>query len=78
MASRVITLFEEWGITDDRWKLAVDATFARSIPIPLDDGSVRLLAFTLLPQWTKARWRDGVLQPAKLYCLAKAPYLDKQ
>lgn len=78
VASRVITLFEEWGITDDRWKLAVDATFARSIPIALDDGSVRLLAFTLMPQWTKARWRDGVLQPAKLYCLAKSTYLDKQ
>ena len=76
IASRTIGLFERWGITDDRWSLAVDASFARSLPVVMDDDSVRLLAFTLMPQWTKARWRNGVLQPAKLYCLGKASYLD--
>ncbi|MBQ9005934.1 MAG: hypothetical protein IJ092_06125 [Atopobiaceae bacterium] len=77
VASRVINLFEEWGITDDRWQRAVEATFARSIPVERDNGSIGKFAFTLMPQWTKARWRNTVLQPAKLYCLANACMLDK-
>ena len=77
VASRLIRLFEQWDIVDDRWKLAVDATFARSIPVVRDDGSLDKLAFTVMPQWTKARWRNAVLQPAKLYCLVRASLLEE-
>jgi hypothetical protein len=29
-----------------------------------------------MPQWVKARWIDGVLQPAKLYHIASAGLLE--
>ena len=71
-ASDVVELLERWGIADKRWKSAVDATFARALPVELDDGTAGRYAFTLMPQWLKVRWRAGTLQPAKLYFLANA------
>ena len=75
-ASRIMHLFEKKGITDDRWKLVPEATFARALPMKRDDGSLGKFGFTLMPQWTKVRWRDGVLQPAKMYYLANATFLQ--
>ncbi|MBP3893652.1 MAG: hypothetical protein J6D34_06375 [Atopobiaceae bacterium] len=73
--SRVMHLFEEWGIADKRWRLGAEAAFARSIPVELDDGSAGRFAFTLMPQWVKARWTDKALQPSKLYMLGSAGLL---
>ncbi len=72
----VMGLLEEWGAADGRWKLAVESAFARAIPVELDDGEVGRYAFTLMPQWNKARWNDGALQPSKLYHLAHAALLE--
>ena len=77
-ASHVVGQLEQWGAADERWHLAADATFARALPIELDDGSYRRYAFTLMPHWIKARWTDGALQPSKLYCLAHAGLLDNK
>lgn len=70
--ANVFGMFQDWGIADERWKLAADAAFARALPVELEDGSQAKYSFTLMPQWTKARWSNGVLQPAKLYYLATA------
>lgn len=75
-AASLMGLFERWGAVDGRWRLAADAAFARSLPVERGDGSVGRFAFTLFPQWTKARWRAGVLQPAKLYFLANGGFLE--
>lgn len=75
-AARVMELLEGWGVADERWKLAAGATFARSIPVALDDGSMGRFCFTVHPQWVKARWNKGVLQQAKLYYLGKAKLID--
>ena len=40
------------------------------------DGSTGRYAFTLMPQWVKARWTAGVLQPSKLYHFANACLLE--
>lgn len=69
VASRIMSTLEEWGAADERWRLVPDTAFARALPVELDDGSIGRFSFTLLPQWSKARWIDGVLQPAKLYLL---------
>lgn len=69
---QVMCQLEDWGAADERWKLAPAATFARSVDVELDDGSCGRLAFTLMPQWVKARWTASVLQPSKLYFLARA------
>lgn len=73
--SRSMQLLESWGIADDRWKLIPDAAFARSIPVEREDGSLGRFSFTLMPGWAKARWRNGVLQPAKFYFFGKAGIL---
>ena len=72
VACRVLSLLEEWGVADNRWKLDAQAAFARAIPVQLPNGNTGDFALTLLPQWVKARWHDGVLQPAKLYLNAHA------
>lgn len=71
-AARVLGMLEGWGVADGRWRLAGDAAFARSVDVELEDDATGRYAFTLMPQWAKARWRAGVLQPAKLYLLAHA------
>ncbi|MBR3158340.1 MAG: hypothetical protein IKF14_04470 [Atopobiaceae bacterium] len=73
-AEKVMSLLQLMGAADERWKLAPGAAFARAIPVTLDDGTPNKLAFTLMPQWSKARWRAGELQPAKLYYLGKASF----
>ena len=74
--ARVFNMLEEWNVADGRWKQAIRSAFARAIPVELDDGSLGRFAFTLMPQWAKARWTGGVLQPSKLYHLARATLLD--
>ena len=75
-AARVMKLLEEWGVADGRWKLGGEAAFARALPVEQEDGSLERYAFTLMPQWVKARWKAGALQPAKLYHLAKAGFTN--
>lgn len=74
--ARVMEQFEDWGAADTRWKRAIESAFARALPIKLNGGETGRFAFTLMPQWTKARWTDGVLQPAKLYHLAHSGLLE--
>ena len=37
-----------------------------------EEGKEGRYAFVLTPNWIKVRWRGGVLQPSKLYCLGNA------
>ena len=74
--ARVMNLLKKWGIADDRWSLAADAAFARALPVELDDGTLGRYSLTLMPQWAKVRWCDGVLQPAKLYLIAHAGVVE--
>ena len=73
--ARVMGLLERWGAADDRWRLAADMAFARALPVELDGGGYGRFALTLMPQWAKARWVAGALQPSKLYHLAHAGLL---
>ena len=68
--AKYIGLLQKWGLADERWKKALDAVFARALP--LRDGA---LTFSLFPQWFKVRWTDKKLQPSKMYLLAKAGFL---
>ena len=74
--AKLFGLFEQWGIADERWKLAADAAFARGLPVEREDGSKGVVSLVLLPQWVKARWRNRVLQPAKLYYLGSSDVID--
>ena len=75
-AARVMNLLERWGIADDRWHLVAEAAFARALPATQPDGTLVRYGFTLMPQWVKVRWANKVLQPSKLYHLAKAGPLN--
>ena len=74
---RVMNLLEQWGMADERWRLAPGAAFARAIPVEGEDGELAKYAFTLMPQWVKARWRGGVGQISKLYFLGSAGLIDE-
>lgn len=78
VGAHVMGALEEWGAADERWRLGVQAAFARGIPVLKDDGTPGNYAFTIMPQWVKTRWRGGVLQPAKLYHLAHAGLLNRK
>ncbi len=74
--ARVMKLLQDWGVADDRWKLAGDLAFARALPVELENGETGKYALTLMPNWLKVRWANGVLQPSKLYLHAHAGLLD--
>lgn len=74
---RVMGLLEGWGAADERWKVAGQMAFARGIPVELEAGGVGGFAFTLMPQWVKARWTSCELQPSKLYHLESAGLLGE-
>ena len=74
-SARVMEVLQEWGIADERWKLGVDATMTRAIPVELEDGSLGRYAFSIMPMWVKARWSAGVLQPSKFYLQGSAGLL---
>ena len=76
--ANVMNLLEKWGAADERWHLGAEAAFANAIPAWREDGSICKWAFTLMPQWAKARWKDGVLQPSKLYLLGSAGPLENE
>ena len=69
-SGRFMELLEDWGVSDARWRPAIQSAFARALPVGLDDGGKGRFAFTLMPQWAKVRWTDCALQPSKLYHLA--------
>jgi hypothetical protein len=75
--AQVMNLLERWGVADKRWWAGVQTAFARAIPAERDDGSIGRYAFTLMPNWVKARWKDTALQPSKLYLLAGAGFTNK-
>jgi hypothetical protein len=72
----VMGILECLGAADDRWKRSVRATFARAIPVELPDGGIGRFALTVMPQWVKARWIRGTLQPSKLYMLVNAALVN--
>ncbi|MDO4538334.1 MAG: hypothetical protein Q4B54_09260 [Coriobacteriales bacterium] len=74
-ASRIMQLFEQWGLADKRWELIPQAAFARAVPVERDNGEVAPYSFTLMPGWAKLRWCDGVMQPAKFYFYGTAGIL---
>ena len=77
-AHGLMRMMEEKGIADERWKLVPEAAFASALPVNRADGSVGKYAFVLMPQWAKVRWGKGVLQPAKMYFLANASFVDER
>ena len=76
--AKVMELLESMGAADERWHYAADAAFARALPMQRDDGTIGRFSFTLMPQWLKVRWKAGVLQPAKLYYLGNASFINNE
>ncbi len=68
----IMAQLREWGIADDRVGHVGEMTFTRGMHIHSDDGSSAPFGFSLIPAWLKVRWRNGILEPAKLYMNASA------
>ena len=74
----VMSRLQQWGAADERWKDSVKTTFARSVPVEDSGKYAGDYAFMLMPCWLKARWINGVLQPAKMYLYAHAELVNEQ
>ena len=68
----IMAQLREWGIADERVGHVGEMTFTRGMHIHSDDGSSVPFGFSLIPAWLKVRWRNGILEPAKLYMNASA------
>lgn len=60
-----IRFLEQWGIADERWKIGIEAATVKAHP------AARLM-FGLFPACISVRWKNAVLQPAKMEFIAKA------
>ena len=78
IARELVAQLQSWGIADGRADLMADLAFTRGIPVTCDDGSVKGYGFSLVPGWLKVRWKDAVLQPAKMYLRASAGLLKER
>lgn len=65
--SRALSLFEQWGIADERWRKVVAGSFAQGGPFRCEDGSPRTLIGVCSPSCFMAPWRQGSSMPAKVY-----------
>ena len=70
-SSQLISLLQDCGIADARTQHVPDLALTQGIPYAQDDGSMRKCRLSLIPLWVKVRWKNGVLQPAKLYLSSK-------
>ena len=64
-AGALVEQVEEWGLTDDRWRLLADTIFAMRV----SRGGRSCMLFNY-PAFVKLRWRDGEPLDAKAYLLA--------
>ncbi len=67
-------LFDDWNIVDDRFDTAFGIATAKAVPYLTPEEKISFYKLIIIPQWIKFRWTDGVIQPAKLYCLAMAEF----
>ena len=73
--ARVMDVLHACGVADERWRLVADASFAQALAVEREDGTQGELGLVLMPQWVKARWTGGVMQPVKVYHFANATWL---
>lgn len=66
-AGELMGQLEEWGLTDERWRLLADTRFSQRITFG-DESSV----LYCIPTFVKLRWRDGNPLDAKAYLIAGA------
>ena len=72
VGAAVMAQLREWGIADGRTTHVTEMAFTRGVNVWAGNGTSVPFGFSLNPGWLKVRWRDGVLQPAKLYMNASA------
>lgn len=72
VGASVMAQLREWGIADEREAHVAEMAFTRGVNVWRDDGSFVPFGFSLLPGWLKVQWRNGILQPAKMYMMASA------
>ncbi len=73
--SLVMKKFESWGGADDRWKLLPGTARARYLPIEKNDDTVERLAFCVLFNFAKVKFKGGKARSSKFYLHAKVDEL---
>lgn len=74
--SKIMRLFEEWGLADERWRLIADAAFARHVAFTRDDGSEGRFALAIRFNYAKVKFVHGEPTAAKFYLVLSAGELE--
>ena len=69
VGQRIMSTLQQWGLTDDRWRLLSDVSFARQYPYVREDGTTGHLGLCTLLNFVKVKFKNAQMQPAKFYLL---------
>ena len=75
--AKLMGVFQDWGLADERWHLIADAAFARHVGYVREDGSEGRLALCVLFNYAKVKFVNGEPQPAKFYLRLEASELTQ-
>ena len=69
---RTCLLYQEMGVSDERWRLLEPCLFSARRGFRMSDGGIELRFNHCFPCCTKAKWREGRRTSAKVYLLLDA------
>ena len=73
----IMTMIQDWGLSDDRWKLIAGAPMGKSITIKETDGREVHLAFAIRLNYAKIKFKAGAPVSSKFYLILQAAELNK-
>ena len=73
----IMTMIQDWGLSDDRWKMIAGAPMGKSITINETDGREVNLGFAIRLNYAKIKFKAGVPVSSKFYLILQAAELNK-
>ena len=74
----LMTLLEQWGLADARWRRIAGASIGIAVPVEDRDGSPVSLALTIRFNFAKIKFKAGLPVSAKFYLHLSAAKLPRQ
>ena len=71
-SSKVIDFLLKYDIADERVGAISDIASSIAVPEQITDGKCAVRSVIIKPAWIKIRWKAGILQNAKCYCMLKS------
>ena len=71
-SAKVIDFLIQNGIADTRVAALYDIATSIAVPEQITDGKTAARSVIIKPAWIKIRWKAGILQNSKCYCMLKS------